>query len=379
MWKGYAMRKVTVRNDIEQLQMTKVKVNIIQHVNDHARAVVTGMLYPNLYNQYVQTTTSKSRFTIEHTDGDDVETLFCGVCKAITNKNIGAPAGAVCHVEIELISCSYLMDIRRVNRSFQDSTAQYSQIIADVNNDDGAVVFGSGSAHISTDRFIIQYNETNWEFLKRMASRFNEPLIADVHTEKPRYKFGVVGSENVGELEKHEYFISRNISDFRDAAQNGHFESTSELDFIEFNVRTEGEEPAIYPIGDSMTYKGHQLYIKSAETIIEDFRFLTIYKLRTKNGLRQAEIFNEDISGISLTGRVIDVENNLLKVHLVDIDKAQSVDEASWFRYATFYSTWYCMPERGDMVNLHFPNRHEEKAVVINSIKRNPAIGFVRT
>jgi len=360
---------ITVKRNDKRLLIHNVQVRLTQKLNDHARAYVNGMVHSEIQDSYLESTTSKSEFMIEYEEeGTDNKTLFHGLCLAIRNQSEGIGENAIYHIEIDLIAFTYLMDIQKINRSFQNHQMSYDHLLDAVNGDQSAAVHGNIASGKQTGQFILQYTETNWEFLKRMASRFNEVLIGDYLSGRPRYKFGLTGTINQGDLEDYPYSVSRDLSAFRRVAENGQLGSVSDLDYITFTVAIEGNDPSVFSVGDWLTFKNRTLHIEAVETVIRDYRFLTRYTLKTKQGLRQVAYHNEKITGISLIGTVIDVAENVLKVHL-NLDDDQEIGDASWFRYATIYSNWYCMPEVGDRVNLYFPNEDESQGIVINSVK----------
>ena len=361
------------------LEIQDMQIKIIQKINDHARAFVTGMLSYEKYNTYLNKMTSESEFMIEYIREEEAKILFCGLCKNISIKTEGITVNSVCQVELELISFSYLMDIKKVNRSYQNHLMPYDQLLNVINKDNNASIHGNVMNGKPIDRFVLQYNESNWRFLKRISSQHNESLITDCLVNRPRYKFGIIGDRYRGALEDYTYSVSRDISGFREVAENGYMSKVSELDFIGFHVYTESDEPNGFDVNDSVTYKEiNKLYVKESETIIKDYRFLTTCEFRTKNGLKQIPFRNKAICGLSLIGQIIDAKDNQLKLHLIDVDESQSVSTACWFNYATFYSSFYCMPEVGDLVNLHFGSDDESKAVVLNSIKKDPSTGSAR-
>ncbi|MCL2152484.1 MAG: DUF2345 domain-containing protein [Oscillospiraceae bacterium] len=375
------MRIIIVKKSNKILPIEDINVKILQKLNEHATAYVTGVLTYDAYFEYLESTTSETEFVIDYIETADNSTqltLFVGLCKKMRNISRDPIGKTEILVEIELISYSYLMDIKKVNRSFQDKEMLYGALLAVVNSDEGSSLYGNAAEGIKTGQFILQYNETNWDFAKRLASRLNEPLICDYSRNIPGYKFGFSNPVDRGEVESYDYSISRNISDFMVSSQNDYIQFVSEIDFTRFQIITEGSDPIIYNVGDSITYQGEALYISEVEAEMKNFSFSTLYKLNTRIGLKQNPLYNSEMRGISLLGKVIDVSENKLKLHLIDIDKSQSIDSAYWFRYATFYSTFYCMPEKGDIVNLHFPSRDESKAVAINSVKKDPESGLSR-
>ena len=360
---------ITLKRGSKRLHIHNIEVRLTQKLNNHAKAFVTGMLYSEIENSYLESTTANSEFTVEYEEeGADSEVLFTGLCLAMRNESEGLGENAVYYVEVELIAFTYLMDIQKVRRSFQNHQMSYDDLLAAINRDQNASVHGSVASGAQTGAFILQYDETNWEFLKRMLSKFKGVLIGDYIHNRPRYKFGLVGTANHGDIEEYTYTITRDFTAFRSVTKNQQLSHVSDRDYRIFTVTVEGDEPEIFSAGDRMTVKNQKLHIEEVETIIKDYRFLTTYTLKTAQGLRQVPYNNSQIVGVSLIGTVIDVADNVLKVHL-HLDDDQDVGEATWFRYATLYSNWYCMPEKGDLVNLYLPSEKESQAIVINSIK----------
>lgn len=78
---------------------------------------------------------------------------------------------------------------------------------------------------------------------------------------------------------------------------------------------------------------------------------------------------NPFLTGLSLPGSVEEVRGNQLRITL-DIDTIEESD--CWFVYSTFYSTFYCMPEKRDRINLYFPDHMEDHAFVLNSVRSEP-------
>lgn len=118
------------------------------------------------------------------------------------------------------------------------------------------------------------------------------------------------------------------------------------------------------------------LQIYAVDILVKDHILSHIYTISSKDSFYQPNLFNHNIVGLSLKGKVLEVAKNQLRVHL-DID--QEVPPVPyWFTYATLYSTWYCMPEVGDYVNTYFPTNREEDGIVINSVKQTPSAGFAR-
>ena len=83
-------------------------------------------------------------------------------------------------VEITCISKSIILDRIPRYRSFQDSSLTYSAIAEEINKNYGAngeKIINVGEDMKEVPRMTIQYNETDWEYLKRLASYTGQPII----------------------------------------------------------------------------------------------------------------------------------------------------------------------------------------------------------
>ena len=85
-------------------------------------------------------------------------------------------------VEITCISKSIILDRIPRYRSFQDPSLTYSAITEEINKNYGAngeKIISVGEDMKEVPRMTIQYNETDWEYLKRIASYTGQPLMAN--------------------------------------------------------------------------------------------------------------------------------------------------------------------------------------------------------
>ena len=83
-------------------------------------------------------------------------------------------------VEITCISKSVLLDRIPRYRSFQDPALTYSAIVEEINKnygENGERMISVGEDMKEVPRMTIQYNETDWEYLKRLASYTGSPII----------------------------------------------------------------------------------------------------------------------------------------------------------------------------------------------------------
>lgn len=350
-------------------QLVSIKeLTLTKKVNDHARLRFTGIIPEDVKDAYVKMTESNTAIELNQIDeqGNPIP-LFKGVVLAIEVHTIRD----VYYIEIEAASHSYLLDIKRKNRSFQQKEMTYAALLQQV----GAAYPGMDSKDevskgAKLGQFTMQYQETDWQFLKRMASRFNAGLITAVIFDKPKLHFGVPDGSYRGQLENYHYVARKKLSDFLHYTENGN-QGIEENDFIYYEVETDD----VFEIGDQVSFKQESLVVSEVATSMKGGLLKHHYTLSSKKGMNRSEMYNQAVLGLSIEGKVIEVAKDHVKVHLA-IDDTQDQGQAHWFLYSTMYtaeghSGWYCMPELNDYVQIYFPTHQEADGIASSSIRKN--------
>lgn len=342
-----------------------IELTIVRRINEHVRVNFTAIVPEGQKDKYIQMTDIQSKIEINHNGKSSSTQLFKGI---VTNIEVRSFRD-VYYLDVEAVSYTYNLDIKLIRRSFQDKSMAYTDLLREVIKDYSGADFIDEAAKASKlEKFIIQYDETDWEFLTRMASRFNTGLVPDPISDKAKFWFGVPqgGSK---ELDEFNFSVSKKISDFRYSSEN-FIEGIDDKDFIYYKVETD----KVLNIGDSVNFQKKSLYVCESTGELIDGVFKHEYILCPKKGLSQDLILNEKAVGCSVEGKVIEIKEDTIKVHL-EIDEKQPKDKAFWFPYSTAYTTegntgWYCMPELEDRVKLYFPTNKEEEGVVTDSVRR---------
>ena len=126
-------------------------------------------------------------------------------------------------VEISGIGETIKLDRKKRKRSFQNRNMTYKQIIKEVlqKYNNARFVWQFGEDKI-IDKPIIQYNETDWEFLKRLCSHFHGVLFADSKSDNINIFLGI-GSGNNKKMEAAD-ILRRGVDD--SYYQNGCYENS---------------------------------------------------------------------------------------------------------------------------------------------------------
>jgi hypothetical protein len=355
-------------------------LKIVKEINDHGKIYITGVIPDGKKDSCIQNASIKDIIEVKEKDGN---VLFKGVITQVDVKTVRD----IYYVYIEGVSCTYELDVKKTKKSFQNKDMTYNELIKEVlKNYPGADFIDTAAEGKKTEKFIIQYDETDWEFLKRMASHFNVPLVPDFNNDKPKFWFGIPKGDSKGNLEEYHYSVSKTIGVYRELSEND-IKEIEEKEFTYYEIETD----KLLFIGDKVQYKNINLVVYKITSEIIKGVLKHLYVLAPEKGLSQKTILNNRVFKASVEGKIIDVEEDKVRIHL-EIDDKQNKDEAYWFLYSTFYTSegstgWYCMPEINDSVKLYFPTNKEEEGIVINSIRRtkkgdkidDPNVKYFRT
>lgn len=259
------------------------------------------------------------------------------------------------------------LDALKGSCSFQDTGMSYQAVVEEVlKRNKGSKAIYDSAASNAIKNFTMQYKETDWEFIKRMAGQNYLPLVPSYTAEKPCFYFGCQFGEHTYKMHVKEYTVSKNIHQYQTESEN-YITGVLEKDYITYTVKAYD----ILKLGDKVEFQGIEFYIIDAVYEMEEGIVFGTYQLGRKKHFRQRKYYNSPISGISLNGSVTDVNRDKVKVHLA-IDQKES-SAKYWFPYSTMSASpdgsgWYCMPKKGDQVRVYFPDEEEKNCYAISSI-----------
>ncbi|WCN36400.1 contractile injection system protein, VgrG/Pvc8 family [Aneurinibacillus uraniidurans] len=362
--------KVTGYGNVQLISPYEVKslseIKIIKTVNDHATLYVKAIIPEEKHDQYIEMASRTDTVQVNQVEeGAVIRSLFAGLVSSVGITTVRG----IYYLEIEALSHTCSMDSKLRSRSFQNKDMLYTELIEQVLTAyPDADYIDTASKSSALQKCIIQYQETDWQFLKRMASHFGAVLIPDATATDPKFWFGLAEGRPRTALEHH-YSIKKMLSDYRETSEN-YDSGVADADFSCYTIETH----EYFTIGDPVTFKGTERKVSQSVTMMRDGMITHEYILTPEKGIRQNFIVNSQISGVSLQGKVIDVKKDMVRIHL-DIDPEQKKKEAYWFSYATPYtaegnSGWYCMPELEDVVQLYIPSSQEDEALVVRSIRK---------
>ncbi|GLB24323.1 hypothetical protein LXJ15735_05640 [Lacrimispora xylanolytica] len=378
------MKKDTYRQikiDLEMIQEI-TEFFLSEEINQHGHCMIKGIIADGSQDQLVLETRNDDRIRVFLEDGT---TLFTGVAEDISVYL----DGDLYKAEINLISASYLMDLEKKSGSYQDKTGTYQEILSQISKEYcGGDIMDSISGGKPIGSLLVQYEETDWEFLKRLASHFHAGILPDSRFGEPKIYFGLKHEAAVEELTSYSYKIEKNIGNYK-RLQAVNCNLQTETDAISFQVSS-GQ---FYKTGSCVKFQGKDLFIRKMEAEKVQGEVVFHYWLDTQNGLKRPFLYADKLTGVSLEAKVVKSVKDKVLVKFA-IDEKRNGDKPVWeFPYQTMYTAgaeggWYCMPEPGDQVFIYFPDKKEENAVAENSSRSgknrdsstsDPAIKYFRT
>lgn len=342
------------------------KLKLIQEINEHAKLQISGIISDENADEYVEDASENEIIKVSLTDDDgNITNLFEGI---VTNISINVWDN-VRTLEVEALSQTFLMDIKKNNGTFQNKEYTYEEIFRKINSGYGDImVVDNVTNGAKIDEFLVQYHETDWEFLKRLASHFNTGLVPACYLSGIRYSIGWVSGGKGYNLTEFNYSIKKGLYEYKVKAYNEGYD-LNDIDLISYEITTN----KIINLYEDVAFNGRKLMVYKCEIEMVGGVLTNRYILRDERGMKVKKIYNDRIAGVSLQGRVLEAQKDQVKVSLEIDGSPTECEGVKWFDFATIFSSndgtgWYCMPEVEDVVRLYFPDNVEKHAYVINSL-----------
>ncbi len=290
---------------------------------------------------------------------NEEELLFAGSIE----KLICRKGNQLLEMEIRGISGTAKLDRKRKRQSFQNPHMTYREVIQKVIEDYAGTRVRWG---IKEDQEIgspiIQYDETDWEFLMRLSSHFHEPLIAGAETDKPSFTFGM----NDGERKSGGTIEMTGMGFDSVYYQNGSYGSDVPRSRA-FYLEIEADENL--QMGDKVSCEGRDYHVCQRRIIFERGDLSFTYRAGMEAVYRRKKIHNKALTGLRLEGTIKRTCEEGVYLQL-DIDREERADYP-WMWAPETNSLCYCMPETDTKAVLYLSTSEEADGRVILSTVKN--------
>lgn len=305
--------KDIVVSGIKNLHILELKIH--QKICEHATAQLRLMVEREDGLAYIEQATEKDLVKIEIRG----EVVYVGTISKMQLSHIEEDS----ILDLELISTSKFLDCTYRSRSFQKVGILYADLMQNAIGANGSIV--PDFKNDPTKGILIQYQETDWEFVRRLALKCEAVISPDMKSEQAVVYVGIAPNsrgfiEQVGSVQDGELIV-----EVENELVRGELVS---------KVRTAEEEQV-------------------SRNIPSDY------------------IVNPVVGKI-FSGVVKAVRMDQIQAHIIDID--DEYEEGNWwFPYSTIYSSpqnhagIYAMPMPEETVRLFFPSEDPAEAFAAGS------------
>lgn len=357
------MEPITYANiEVEGFPFKKLLSLYIDHrPNEHGIATLEGEVEADTAKDLVQRVDEKKLVKITTSaEGQKNTTLFCGKVKDIALRQENEYG----IISLSLYTTSRILDVKKKSKTYQQKKQTYKEIISDgISEEEGKLNMTVSDKAI--EHLIMKYDETDWEFALRMASKLDAPLVADITAEKPYICVGLLPEKEVEQIDSKEFSYTSKVEDYTKMSGA----------MIQDFAGDQAKSYAYAYIGNTITINGSPTRIKGVHAVLVDGILHMTYDLMPAGGSVvgiAAPKMQSRAVGKMMKGIVKKVEGASLQVHLPDIDEEYDSKGDWFFQFSTPYSSsdgsgWYCMPEVDDIVRIFFPTGEEEYAFAASS------------
>ena len=425
----FSAERIKIEIDGQQILWRDMNLEIDSKIGEHTIGKIKYTASPNqlsLYDALIDKKGDKTivitgRSNISDEAGNATDKIFLnGVISKLRIKETKAGALAV---ELLCSSKSILLDRIPRYRSFQDPTLTYTDIAQEVNKNynDGETLVNVGEDMKEVPRMTIQYNETDWEYLKRIASYTGQPLMANSNkvlvgffknmpSQTPNLTYSYFGKETEEERTYYRvegtevYSVSTPIKlKIRNRVSGEEVENDYYV--IESRIHNEGNTlKCEYKLGKQTDYFVDPIPHEKIRGAVIEAR--TVHIARTDEsksehgradgssdnlegrtmGIKPVNIYvaeeqgknnnrSQEVKASDIAVMTVDLTEGLRKLGGAVQSEADKYAGKSYFPYVTPYSQtntgFTPAPEANDRVALYFPSENETHALVMGAVNND--------
>ena len=266
---------------------------------------------------------------------------------------------------LQLEAASYTMEwgLAPVSQSFLNLDTTYRQVMDKVlkNQKDAEILDCATKGAVIPD-FLLQYEESDWNFLVRLASHFHTFMVPDCRAAHGRAYFGI---PDLGE----EYVLSdeefTEIKDMDQYYRLGREQKILPQETLKWKVTARQD----FCLAQKVRFRGISAIVTRIQYQTVEGELVRTYELSRRKGVLCAPEKNPHIFGMSIPATVKERSGNCVRVHFHIDPEYDNSPNVKYFTYAIESSFIYCMPEVGSQVHIYFPGDDEKDAIAVHAIR----------
>ncbi|WP_349669207.1 hypothetical protein [Lacrimispora sp.] len=266
-------------------------------------------------------------------------------------------------VKLEAYSYTIIMDRFNRDRSFQQESNTYGGLVRSILSPyQAAYIWNCEGRDEPVGRFLMQYQESDWEFLRRLASLYGHPIIPEVRFPGAKMFIGLPAGRKAQPLTAEQYRIKKSLEKTCRNLDNKTTGGLSEGLEIEIKDRYEN-----YFLGDIIEFLKVHLVVTAKKSYLKGGQWVHDYSLRPSVNCKMERMDNLKLAGAAIPGRVLGTSLTSTMLAL-DTDIGEGTVE-SWHVQPVYYAGggkgYSGQPEKGDGQYLFFPTMREEDRYIL--------------
>ena len=185
-------------------------LHIMQRLNDHGKAMIRAAVEEERAIETVEQAAGSLSVHIRRRD-EKKHTLFCGKIEEIkAEKERG-----LFYLCMHFTGYTREWDLTDKSQSFCRGNETYAQVLSKALSEYGkAQIKDEATNGMRIPGMLMQYEETDWNFLKRLASHFSTFILADNTVQWGRAYFGIPHMDHGTVLEEEEYTLLKGMEHY---------------------------------------------------------------------------------------------------------------------------------------------------------------------
>lgn len=322
-------------------------VAIVQKINEHSTAMLKLILDNKKIKNMEKLMTGDKEVRIYKVEENKDKILFQG-CEEEYESTV---EDGLWILKVVVVANTIQLDREKKSRTYQIKKMTYKKLAKKILRDYSGILEWKIEKDQDLSEFYLQYNETDWNFLKRVISKMNSFIFSDCTSAGVLIKVGISNNNKYA------------------------------IDDVSYETRTyvKGDKKSVvyilkrydnWEIGDSIEFINKKLIITNKIVHFTNSELTFRYELTEKRFLICDEIIPDFLLGLVLQGEISRVKTDEVYVKF-DIDGLSG--EASYaFGWKPEQSNLlHCMPECGEKVSVRIVDEIGTKAIAFQCIRKN--------
>ena len=273
---------------------------IESHTGEHSTLMLGG--YVDNAEEFLFCVPDCQDIEVSIQDKEGTKILFSGI---VSNIRI-TDTGQMKTVWIEGKSRSWLMDRTKRSRSFQDAQTTYQALVEEILKDyEGSSLIYAGES-LQTGALIIQYEETDWAFLKRVLSKTGLVLTPDSRAPGISLYAGVPAFPESTLI----YSVLEMNKDMRSYYRlKANQRMVHPADFTQYVIASE----QLMGIFETALVQGQPLAAYAYRYSFDAQELTGTYWMQSQKGLSVQASYPMHLIGAALMAKVVEVKKNLIR------------------------------------------------------------------